>query len=63
MEKQKHILLEFSNKISEIDPNQSHNKIIKELDKAVQQCYLDLYKLNDIKCNKEIDQKKNGHCC
>lgn len=63
MENQKNILLELSNKISKIDCRQPCNKIVKEVDLIVQQSYLDLYKLYDIKCNKEVDQKKNGHCC
>lgn len=63
MKNKKNILLELSNKISEIDCDQPCNKIVKELDRIVHQSYLDLYKLYDIKCNKEVDQKKNGHCC
>lgn len=63
MEGKKLLLASLSNQILEIDCDQPINKIIKELDRAVQQSYLDLYKLYDIKCNKEIDQRKNGHCC
>lgn len=63
MEGKKLLLASLSNQILEIDCNQPINKIIKELDKVVQQSCLDLYKLYDIKCNKEIDQRKNGHCC
>lgn len=63
METSNTILLNLSNKISEINCSLPINKIVKEVDLIVQQSYLDLYKLYDIKCNKEVDQKKNGHCC
>lgn len=63
MESKKLLLVNLSNEILKIDCHQSTSKIIKELDKLVQQSYLHLYKLDNIKCNKEIDQKKNGHCC
>lgn len=57
------ILLDLSNKISEIDHRQSNSNIVKLIDKIVQESCVELYKLSDIKANKQINSKKNGHCC
>jgi len=57
------ILLDLSNKISAIDHRQGCGKIVKEIDKMTQQCCIDLYRLQDIKHEKEDKQQKRGHCC
>lgn len=63
MQNKKSILDNLSNRISNVDASLPHNKIVKEIDKIVQESYIELYNLHDSKFRQEVCQDKKGHCC
>lgn len=58
------IIINHSEMLNSVKNDQPISKIIKELDRIVQDMYLELYGLTDgRKCIVLQDSEKKGHCC
>lgn len=58
------IIINHSEMLNSVKNDQPISKIIKELDRIVQDMYLELYGLTDgRKCIVRQDSEKKGHCC
>ena len=64
MIKNSDIIIKLSKNISSINSDQDASKLVKEIDKHVQQAYSELYKYREQKSvYKPLNDNKRGHCC
>ena len=64
MIKNSDIITKLSKNISCINSDQDANKIVKDIDKHVQEAYSELYKYREQKSvYKPLNDNKRGHCC
>jgi len=64
MIKNSDIITKLSKNISSINSDQDASKIVKEIDKHVQEAYSELYKYREQKSvYKPLNDNKRGHCC
>jgi hypothetical protein len=54
-------LNELAKNIRSIDASEQPNRIVKNIDKIIQDYYTKFYDMVDGR--KQITQQKNGHCC
>lgn len=57
----KKLLNELAKNIKNIDASEKPNRIVKNIDKIIQDYYAKFYDIVDGR--KQITQQKNGHCC
>jgi hypothetical protein len=57
----KKLLSELAKSIKNVDPSEQPNRIVKNIDKIIQDYYTKFYDMVDDR--KQITQQKNGHCC
>ena len=57
----KKLLNELVKNIRSIDASEQPNRIVKNIDKIIQDYYTKFYDMVDGR--KQITQQKNGHCC
>ena len=57
----KKLLNELAKNIRSIDASEQPNRIVKNIDKIIQDYYTKFYDMVDGR--KQITQQKNGHCC
>ena len=57
----KKLLSELAKSIKNVDPSEQPNRIVKNIDKIIQDYYMKFYDSVDIR--KQTTQQKNGHCC
>lgn len=57
----KKLLNELAQSIKNVDASGRPNRIVKDIDKIIQDYYLKFYDILDSR--KQITQQKNGHCC
>ena len=57
----KKLLKELARNIRNIDASNQPNRIVKNIDKIIQNYYTKFYDIVDSR--KQIAQQKNGHCC
>ena len=57
----KKLLNELAQNIKKIDASQQPNRIVKNVDKIIQDYYAKFYDI--VYSRKQITQSKNGHCC
>ena len=64
MIKNSDIIIKLSKNISSINSDQDASKLVKEIDKHVQQAYSEFYKYREQKSvYKPLNDNKRGHCC
>jgi hypothetical protein len=64
MIKNSDIIIKLSKNISSINSDQDASKLVKEIDKHVQQAYSEFYKYREQKSvYKSLNDNKRGHCC
>jgi hypothetical protein len=64
MIKNSDIIIKLSKNISSINSDQDASKLVKEIDKHVQQAYSELYKYREQKSvYKPLNNNKRVHCC
>ena len=59
--KNKQLLNELAKNIRNIDASGQPNRIVKNIDKIIQDYYVGFYDMVDSR--KQLTQQKNGHCC
>jgi len=59
--KNKQLLNELAKNIRNIDASGQPNRIVKNIDKIIQDYYVRFYDMVDSR--KQLTQQKNGHCC
>lgn len=57
----KKLLNELAQSIKNVDASEEPNRIVKNIDKIIQNYYTKFY--DTIDGRKQITQQKNGHCC
>jgi hypothetical protein len=57
----KKLLNKLAQSIKNVDANEQPNRIVKDIDKIIQDYYMKFYDILDGR--KQITQQKNGHCC
>ena len=57
----KKLLNELAQSIKNVDASEEPNRIVKNIDKIIQDYYTKFY--DTIDGRKQITQQKNGHCC
>ena len=57
----KKLLNELAQNIKKIDASEQPNRIVKNIDKIIQDYYIKFYDIVDSR--RRITQSKNGHCC
>ncbi len=57
----KKLLNELAKNIKNIDASEKPNRIVKNIDKIIQDYYIKFYDIVDSR--RQITQSKNGHCC
>ena len=57
----KKLLNELAKNIKNIDASEKPNRIVKNIDKIIQDYYTKFYDMVDGR--KQLNQQKNGHCC
>ena len=57
----KKLLNELAQSIKNVDASEQPNRIVKNIDKIIQDYYMKFYDALDIR--KQTTQQKNGHCC
>lgn len=58
------IITKLCKNISSINPDQDASKLVKDIDKHVQEAYSQLYKYIEQKSvYKPLNDNKRGHCC
>lgn len=57
----KKLLNELAKNIKSIDASEKPNRIVKNIDKIIQDYYIKFYDMVDSR--KQLNQQKNGHCC
>jgi DNA-binding transcriptional regulator GbsR (MarR family) len=57
----KKLLNELARSIKNVDASEQPNRIVKNIDKIIQDYYMKFYDIVDIR--KQTTQQKNGHCC
>lgn len=57
----KKLLNELAQSIKNVDASGQPNRIVKDIDKIIQDYYMKFYDILDSR--KQITQQKNGHCC
>lgn len=57
----KKLLNELARNIRNIDANNQPNRIVKNIDKIIQNYYIKFYDIVDSR--KQMTQQKNEHCC
>ena len=57
----KKLLNELAQNIKKIDASEKPNRIVKNIDKIVQDYYAKFYDM--VYSRKQLNQQKNGHCC
>ena len=57
----KKLLNELAQSIKNVDASEQPNRIVKNIDKIIQDYYMKFYDAVDIR--KQTTQQKNGHCC
>jgi hypothetical protein len=57
----KKLLNELAKNIRSIDASEQPNRIVKNIDKIIQDYYTKFYDMVDGR--KQLNQQKNGHCC
>ena len=57
----KKLLNELAKNIKNIDASEKPNRIVKNIDKIIQDYYIKFYDIADNR--RQITRSKNGHCC
>ena len=57
----KKLLNELAKNIKNVDASEKPNRIVKNIDKIIQDYYVKFYDMVDSR--KQLNQQKNGHCC
>lgn len=57
----KKLLNELAKNIKNVDASEKPNRIVKNIDKIIQDYYIKFYDMVDSR--KQLTQQKNGHCC
>ena len=57
----KKLLNELAKNIKNVDASEKPNRIVKNIDKIIQDYYIKFYDIADNR--RQITQSKNGHCC
>lgn len=57
----KKLLNELAKNIKNVDASEKPNRIVKNIDKIIQDYYIKFYDIADSR--RQITQSKNGHCC
>ena len=57
----KKLLNELAKNIKNVDASEQPNRIVKNIDKIIQDYYIKFYDMVDSR--KQLNQQKNGHCC
>jgi len=61
MSQNKKLLNELAQNIKKIDASEKPNRIVKNIDKIIQDYYAKFYDM--VEDRKQLNQQKNGHCC
>lgn len=57
----KKLLNELAKNIKNVDASEKPNRIVKNIDKIIQDYYIKFYDIADNR--RQITRSKNGHCC